>query len=581
VRTIFRLLGLLGPYRFRVALAVLLGVATVAGNVGLLSTAAYVISAAAVVSYISLLTIPIYLVRFFSVSRSFSRYFERLVSHDLTFRLLGNLRSWFYVRLTPLAPALLESYRSGDLLSRLVEDVEELENLYLRAVSPVLVAAVVWGLAFAVLYPFDPALAITVLVFLAAAGVGAPLLVWALSRGLGRRQLELRSELYSRIVEGTQGVQDLLAFGREEEQRRQIEVLNRKLGRIERRQALISGLQDSLGDLLTNLAMLVALVLAIPLVAGGEVRGVYLAFLALVALGVFEAATPLGGAFQTIGRTTAAGERLFEVSDSEPTIRNPKSPLPVPEDFTLRFDNVSFRYGDGDPFSLEDVSFALEPGRKVAVVGPSGSGKSTLANLILRFRDPQGGEIRLGGRSLSEYAQEDVRRLVSVVPQSTHVFNDTLRNNLLLADPEANDEALELALERARISSFIERLPDGLDTYVGEHGSRLSGGERRRLAVARALLKDAPLLVLDEPTANLDTVTELEVLASVWEAARDRAALLLTHRLVGMEEVHEILVMDAGRIVERGAHEQLLAAGGLYCRMLETQRELLVVPHAS
>ena len=581
MRTIFRLLGLLGPYRFRVALAVLLGVATVAGNVGLLSTAAYVISAAAVVSYISLLTIPIYLVRFFSVSRSFSRYFERLVSHDLTFRLLGNLRSWFYVRLTPLAPALLEGYRSGDLLSRLVEDVEELENLYMRAVSPVLVAAVVWGLAFAVLYPFDPALAITVLVFLAAAGVGAPLLVWALSRGLGRRQLELRSELYSRIVEGTQGVQDLLAFGREEEQGRQIEVLNSKLARIERRQALISGLHDSSGDLLTNLAMLVTLVLAIPLVAGGEVHGIYLAFLALVALGVFEAATPLGAAFQTIGRTTAAGERLFEVSDSEPTIRNPKSPLPVPEDFTLRFDNVSFRYGEGDPFSLEDVSFALEPGRKVAVVGPSGSGKSTLANLILRFRDPQGGEIRLGGRSLSEYAQEDVRRLVSVVPQSTHVFNDTLRNNLLLADPEANDEALELALERARISSFIGRLPDGLDTYVGEHGSRLSGGERRRLAVARALLKDAPLLLLDEPTANLDTVTELEVLASVWEAARDRAALLVTHRLVGMEEMYEILVMDAGRIVERGAHEQLLAAGGLYCRMLETQRELLVVPHAS
>jgi ATP-binding cassette, subfamily C, bacterial CydC len=581
VRTIFRLLGMLGPYRFRVALAVLLGVATVAGNVGLLSTAAYVISAAAVVSYISLLTIPIYLVRFFSVSRSFSRYFERLVSHDLTFRLLGNLRSWFYVRLTPLAPVLLEGYRSGDLLSRLVEDVEELENLYLRAVSPVLVAAVVWGLAFAVLYPFDPALAITVLVFLAAAGVGAPLLVWALSRGLGRRQLELRSELYSRIVEGTQGVQDLLAFGREEERGRQIEVLNRKLARIERRQALISGLHESSGDLLTNLAMLVALVLAIPLVAGGEIRGIYLAFLALVALGVFEAATPLGAAFQTIGRTTAAGERLFEVSDSEPTIRNPKSPLPVPEDFTLRFDNVSFRYGEGDPFSLEDVSFALEPGRKVAVVGPSGSGKSTLANLILRFRDPQGGEIRLGGRSLSEYAQEDVRRLVSVVPQSTHVFNDTLRNNLLLADPEANDEALELALERARICSFFERLPDGLDTHVGEHGSRLSGGERRRLAVARALLKDAPLLLLDEPTANLDTVTELEVLASVWEAARDRAALLVTHRLVGMEEMHEILVMDAGRIVERGAHEQLLAAGGLYCRMLETQRELLVVPHAS
>ena len=581
MRTFLRLLGFLGPYRFRVVLAVLLGVATVVGNVGLLSTAAYVISAAALVSYISLLTIPIYLVRFFSVFRSFSRYFERLVSHDVTFRLLGGVRSWFYARLVPLAPAFLESYRSGDLLSRLVEDVEELETLYLRAVSPVLIAAVVSGLAFATLYPFDPALAFTVLAFLAAAGAGVPLLVWTLSRGLGRRQLQLRSELYSRIVDGTQGVQDLLAFGREEEQRRQIEALNHKLGRTERRMASIAGIQVSLGDLLTNLAMLTALVLAIPLVVAGEIRGVYLAFLALVALGVFEAAAPLGTAFRTIGRTTAAGERLFEVSDSEPAIRNPKSTLPVPEDFTLRFDNVSFRYGEDEPFSLEAVSFSLEPGRKVAVVGPSGSGKSTLAALILRFREPQRGEIRLGGRNLALYADGGVRRLISAAPQRTHVFNDTLRNNLLLAYPQASDEALELALERARISGFVERLPEGLDTYVGEQGTKLSGGERQRLAVARALLKDAPLLVLDEPTANLDTMTERELLASVWEAARDRSVLLITHRLVGMEEVDEILVLDAGRVVERGTHEQLRAAGGLYSRMLRTQRELLVEPRAS
>jgi ATP-binding cassette, subfamily C, bacterial CydC len=328
--------------------------------------------------------------------------------------------------------------------------------------------------------------------------------------------------------------------------------------------------------------MLTALVLAIPLVAAGEIRGVYLAFLALVALGVFEAATPLGTAFRTIGRTTAAGERLFEVSDSEPVIRNlKKSPLSVPEDFTLQFDNVSFRYGENESFSLEGVSFALEPERKIAVVGPSGSGKSTLGGLILRFRESQRGEIWLGGRNLEDYADVDVRRLVSAVLQRTHVFNDTLRNNLLLADSEASDGALELALERARISGFVERLPDRLDTYVGEHGARLSGGERQRLAVARALLKDAPLLVLDEPTANLDTVTERELLASVWEAARDRAVLLITHRLVGMEEVDEILVLDAGRVVERGTHEQLRAGGGLYSRMLETQRELLAEPRAS
>jgi ATP-binding cassette, subfamily C, bacterial CydC len=215
------------------------------------------------------------------------------------------------------------------------------------------------------------------------------------------------------------------------------------------------------------------------------------------------------------------------------------------------------------------------------VVGPSGSGKSTLAALILRFREPQRGEIRLGGRNLADYADRDVRRLVSAVPQRTHVFNDTLRNNRLLAGPEASDEALQLVLERAQISGFVERLPDQLNTYVGEQGTRLSGGERQRLAVARALLKDAPLLVLDEPTANLDTVTERELLASVWEAARDRAVLLITHRLVGMEEVDEILVLDAGRVVERGTHEQLRTGGGLYSRMLETQQELLVEPRAS
>jgi ATP-binding cassette, subfamily C, bacterial CydC len=437
------------------------------------------------------------------------------------------------------------------------------------------------GLAFATLYPFSLALALAVLAFLAAAGVGVPLLVWILSRGLGRRQLQLRSELYSRIVNGMQGVQDLLAFGREEEQRQEIEALNHKLGRTERRMASIAGLQDSLGDLLTNLAMLTVLVLVIPLVATGEIRGVYLAFLALVALGVFEAATPLGTAFRTIGRTTAAGERLFEVSDSEPAIRNPKSSLPIPEDFTLRLDNASFRYGEDESFLLEDLSLSLEPGRKVAVVGPSGSGKSTLGALILRFREPQRGEIRLVGRNLADYADGDVRRLVSAVPQRTHVFNDTLRNNLLLAGPEASDEALQLALERAQISGFVERLPDQLNTYVGEQGTRLSGGERQRLAVARALLKGAPLLVLDEPTANLDTVTERELLASVWDAARDRAVLLITHRLVGMEEVDEILVLDAGHVVERGTREQLRAAGGLYSRMLRTQRELLAEPRAS
>ena len=576
MKTYLRLLGFLKPYRWQVALAVFLGVATVVSNVGLLSTAAYVISAAAIVPFISLLAIPIFLVRFFSISRSFGRYAERMVSHDATFKLLGSMRTWFYGRLEPLAPGRLMKYRSGDLLSRISRDVEELENVYVRVTGPVVIAATAAALTFAVFYRFfSPLLALVTLAFLAATGVGVPVLVKVLTRGLGRRELEVRAELNAQIVDGVQGVQDLLAFGRERDQREKIEILGRKLGWVQRRMAFITGLQNSLGDLMMNLAMLAALVVTIPLVAAGEVRGVFLAFVALVVLGSFEVVQPLGGAFQFLGRSLAAGERLFEVADAKPTVTDPEEPFPAPENSTLEFDRVGFRYDPGDPLALEDVSFTLRPGSQVAVVGPSGSGKSTLANLALRFWDPDRGRVRLGGRDVRGYAQEDVRAQISVLSQREHIFNDTLRNNLLLASPEADDTALHQVLARTRLLSLVERLPCGLDTYLGEQGVKLSGGERQRVAMARTFLKGAPILILDEATANLDPVTEKEVLGAARELMRGRSTLLITHRLVDMESMDEILVLDRGRVAESGTHEELRGAGGLYARMLAVQNQML------
>jgi ATP-binding cassette, subfamily C, bacterial CydC len=575
MRTFLRLLGFLWPHRWRVALAILLGVLTVASNVGLLAVAAYVISAAAVVSYLSLLAIPVYLVRLFSVSRAVSRYAERLVSHDATFKLLANVRTWFYSRLEPLAPARLLPYRSGDLLSRIVKDVEELENIYLRIVSPAAVALVVSLLACITLYLFDPLISFVALGFLAAAGVGVPLLVRALSRDPGRRQLELRAELNARIVDDIQGVRDILAFGRERGEMGEISAVQRRLDRVQGRMALVAGLNNALGDLMMNLALVAVLVLAVPLVAAGEVRGVYLAFLAVVTLGSFEAVAPLGSAFQFLGRSLGAGERLFEIVDARPGVTDPPEQLPRPAGGVLEFDRVSFRYEEDGPLVLQGVSFTLRPGGRIAVVGPSGSGKSTLVNLVLRFWDPDGGEIRLGGSDVRRYSQEDLRARMGVVAQDTHIFNDTLRSNLLLADPAADEASLEEALARVQLAWLVERLPEGLDSYVGEQGSRLSGGERQRLAVARALLKGAPLLVLDEATANLDTITERELLAAVRDLMRGRTTLVITHRLVAMEEMDEILVLDEGRIVERGTHEELSRAGGLYRRMLEVQRGML------
>jgi ATP-binding cassette, subfamily C, bacterial CydC len=563
------LLGFMKHYRWRVLLGVLLGVATVASNVGLLATAAYVISAAAVVPFLAMLTIPVYLVRLFSVSRAASRYAERLVSHDVTFRLLAELRTRFYIR---LAPARLLKYRSGDLLSRIVKDVEELQNVYLRSFSPVAVALAVCALASLVLFTFDPAIAFLVLGFLAATGVGVPVLVRALSKGLGRRQLQLRAELDARIVDDVQGVQDILAFGREGGERHEISTLDSKLGRVQHRMALVTGLQNALGDLMMNLALVAVLIVAIPLVAAEKMDGVFLAFVALVVLGSFEAVAPLGAAFQVLGRSVGAGERLFEISDSEARVTDPPEPLSLPQDDTLALGRVSFRYEEGGSPALRDVSFVLRPGSRVAVVGPSGSGKSTLVGLILRLWDPDSGEVRLGGRDVRCYAQEDLRARIGVVSQNTHVFNDTVRNNLLLADPKADDVALHRVIREA---GLVEGLPGGLDGYVGEHGQRLSGGERQRLAVARALLKDAPLLVLDEATADLDTVTERELLGTIRELMRGRTTLQITHRLVEMETMDEILVLDEGRVVERGTHENLVRRNGLYRRMLAVQDGML------
>jgi len=580
--TIFiRLLAFLAPVHRRVALAILLGCATVASNMGLLGMAAYLIAAAALKPLLILLTLPIYIVRFMGVSRAVARYAERLVAHDVTFRLLAVLRTRVYARLAPLAPVRLLAYRSGDVLARLVGDVEELQNLYLGVVAPLVVAIAIAALTASLFALFSQTLAWAALVFLAAAGAGVPLLAGVLSRGLGYRQLTARAALQTEIVDGLQGMQDILACGHPDRYRRGVATLDGALARVQRRVALIGGARQAVHDLLMNLAMWTLLVLAIPLVAARTIDGVYLGFLALIILASFEAVQPLGAAVQSLGRSLAAGGRLFEVIDAAPVVTDPVAPLPAPTGAGLDVDGVAFSYqedddaaragDDDDDAALRGITFSLCPGRRVAIVGPSGSGKSTIVRLIVRAWDPARGTICLGGADIRRYRLDDLRAAVGVVAQDTYIFTDTMRGNLLLARPDATDGDLARALEQAQLADFIRDLPDGLDTWVGEHGLRLSGGERQRLAIARALLKDAPLLILDEATANLDPLTERAVLDALDALMQGRTVLLITHRLVALDRMDEILVLKRGRIVERGGHDALLAAHGLYRRMVDVQ----------
>lgn len=572
---LWRLLGFVGPFKGRVSLSLVLGAGTVLSSVGLLATASYLISEAALGTALVLLTGPIYLVRLFGVSRAAFRYAERLFSHDATFRLLSKLRVYFYERLELLAPGGLTHRRSGDILSRITRDVDDVQDIYLRGLAPVSVAALVTLAVGGFFYIFDPTLAAAAVSFLIVSGVGAPLLVGFLSRGLARREVSLRAEMNARLVDGIQGVQDLLAFGREKDHAEEVEILGRKLGTVQRRKAIVSALERASGEVAAGLSAAGVFALAAPLVASGEVRGVYLAALVLVALGASEAVGPLGGAFRATGRSLAAAGRLFEVTDSEPEVTDPEEPLPPPRTPSIELRRVSFRYPDEEAPALDDASLRVEAGERVAVVGPSGSGKSTVAHLLLRFHDPQRGEVRVGGEDVRRYAQRDLRAFVGLAAQETYVFNESLRDNLLLARPEATEAEVERACEAAGLPEVVERLPDGLDTRVGEQGLRLSGGERQRLALARVLLEDPPVLVLDEASANLDAATEDALRRSVRELSRGRTTVHITHRLVGMEEMDRVFVMDRGRVVESGTHEELSRSGGLYARMLRVQEDLL------
>jgi thiol reductant ABC exporter CydC subunit len=570
MKMLFRLLSFLSAFRWPAAFAILLGCIMIASNMALLGMAVYLIAAAALAPLLVTLTLPIYIVRFASVSRAGSRYLERLVSHDVTFRLLAQLRIWVYSRLEPLAPAYLQEYRSGDVLTRLVSDVEELQNVYLRVFSPIIVAIAIGLLTFGLFSLFSTALAWTALAFLIVTGFGVPLLTGLLTRGLGKQQLALRAELNAHIVDGIQGVQDLLVCGRASDQERKIAKLQSALGRIQRRMAFITGMQQALNDLLMNLALWTLLILAIPLVITKAIDGVYLGFLGLVILASFEAVQPLGQAFQFLGHSLAAGERVFKVADATPQVRD-VAPAPTvtekPVGHTLEFDHVHFSYSPDENEVLSEINFNVSPGKRVAIVGASGAGKSTIVNLVLRFWDPTRGVIRLDGQNIREYALADLRKIVGVVAQDTYLFNDTIRGNLLLARADASDSDIDQALEQAQLADYVRKLPRGLGTWVGEQGLRLSGGERQRLSIARTLLKNPSLLILDEATTNLDPVTERDLLAALNVLMQGRTTLIITHRLIDMERMDEILVLDEGQIRECGTHDQLLKAEGLYHQM--------------
>jgi ATP-binding cassette subfamily C protein CydCD len=572
----FRLLSFLKGSWGLVALSVLLSTLTIGASVALIGTSAWLISTAALHVSVADLGVSVVGVRFFGISRGVFRYLERLVSHNVTFRLLARLRVWFYEKLEPLAPARLMQFRSGDLLARVIGDVETLENFYVRVISPSL-TAVFTGLGVAFFFSFFyPPIALVLIVFFLLLGLILPLLAQITSRKPGQRMIVQRADIQTQLVDGIQGIADILAFGRGWDRARRISQTGASYGSTQKHMARISGSHSAMGTLLTNLGLWVVLVLVIPQVTAGNLNGVMIGTFALMTLASFEAVTPLPLAAQMWNASREAARRLFEVVDSEPAVKEDLRYSKIePRKSNIEFSNLTFGYPGQPIYALQEVTFTVPEGKSVAIVGPSGAGKSTIASLLFRFWDYGLGDIRLGGQSLKVQNPEDIRKQIALVSQNSYFFNTSIRENLRLARWSTTPEEMEAAARAAQIHEFILKLPQGYATLIGEQGLRLSGGERQRLAIARALLKAAPIMVFDEPTANLDALTERQVLDTLFETMKDRTCLLITHRLLGLENMDEILVLDKGRIVERGTHSELLSQDGVYRRLFELQNQML------
>ncbi|KOU32854.1 ABC transporter [Streptomyces sp. WM6372] len=557
--------------RFRLGL--LLGALAVGCSVGLMAVSGWLISRASEQPPVLYLMVAVTATRTFGIGRAVFRYAERLVSHDAVLRMLADLRVSVFRRLERIAPAGLREQRRGDLLARLVADADSLQDYWLRWLLPVGTAVLVGTGSVAFTAWLLPGAGAALAVGLLAAGVGVPLVSGACARRAERRLAPARGELATRVADLLTGTAELTVAGALAGRKGAAKESDRTLTGISARGAAATGLGSGLTALVCGLTVVVAAALAADAVHDGRLSGVAMAVAVLTPLAAFEAVNGLAQAVQYRQRVRRSAERIYEVIDAPVPVAEPERPAAVPASpFPLRLTGLAARHPGQEQDALRGLDLTLEAGRRIAVVGPSGAGKTSLAQVLLRFLEPHEGTYTLGGTDARTLDSDEVRRMVGLCAQDAHLFDSSVRENLRLARTGASEEQLREALAAARLLEWAEGLPDGLDTLVGEHGERISGGQRQRLALARALLADFPVLVLDEPAEHLDLATADALTADLLAATEGRTTVLITHRLAGLEAVDEVLVLERGAVVQRGSYAELAVAEGPLRSLLEQER---------
>ena len=509
------------------------------------------------------------------------RYLEQFTGHYVAFRLLAELRTTFYRHIAPLAPGGFSDLRSGDIAARFGSDVDRIEPFYAHTIAPVATAILVPGIALLFLGYLHLYFALSILPFLLVLGIGLPWWVNRTNRGLSKQVRSKSGDLNAHVTDSFQGLRDVLVFNYGQRRRREIRQQGEELKEIQQNQYAIRSLQHGVSRGIRFIVIVMILGVGTALVQTGSIQLAEFVNATIVGAMISGPLTKITDALLDYQEAVAAAERLFTLMDRTRPVEDPAEPVAVSDGTPgIRFDQVTFTYPeangsqDGKPV-LRDLSFEVAPGESVGVVGSSGIGKSTILHILLRFHDPDEGQIYLGDRDIRRLGIRDLRDQIAVVPQRIHVFNDSLRENLRLADPEVGEKKMRDVIRKANLDDFVEALPNGLDTELGENGRDLSGGERQRLAIARALLKDAPVLVLDEPTSDLDPVNERLVLDAIRGLKRDQTIIVISHRLTTVRWTDRILVLKDGRIVETGDHDGLLARDGVYAQLFHRQQDEL------
>ncbi|AMH11544.1 TPA: heme ABC transporter ATP-binding protein/permease CydC [Klebsiella aerogenes] len=566
MRALLPYLALYKRHKWLLTLGVVLAIVTLLASIGLLTLSGWFLSASAVVGVAGIYSfnymLPAAGVRGAAIIRTAGRYFERLVSHDATFRVLQHLRVATFSKLLPLSPAGLARFRQGELLNRIVADVDTLDHLYLRVISPLVGALVVILVVTIGLSVLDVTLALTLGGIMLATLLLLPPLFYRAGKPTGEQITQLRGQYRQQLTSWLQGQAELMLFNASDRYRKQMEKTEQRWQEAQRRQAELTALSQALMLLIGGIAVIAMLWMASEGVGGNNQPGALIALFVFCALAAFEALAPVTGAFQHLGQVIASARRITQITEQQPEVTFSQQ---TPQSFSqvaLTLNEVTFSYPQQSAPALKDISLQVAAGEHIAILGRTGCGKSTLLQLLTRAWDPANGQIQLNGQPLSVLSETTLRQAMSVVPQRVHLFSATLRDNLLLAAPQVSDARLAEILARVGLEKLLE--DSGLDSWLGEGGRQLSGGELRRLAIARALLHDAPLMLLDEPTEGLDATTESQILDLLSEVMRDKTVLMVTHRLRGLARFNQIIVMDNGQIIEQGSHAELLAKQGRY-----------------